>query len=115
MRQGNCSINKKRVRQYRSCQNRTVGLTQVAGSAAPDSGNIYSGETRARHGMQLGFRIGGKIIAHLKGAGARVRAGQVLARGPPLWEAAMASEQAGNDPQWNMSARPVAKMLSRVA
>jgi hypothetical protein len=29
------------------------------------------------------------------------------ARGPPLWEAAMASGQAGNDPQWDMSAQPV--------
>ena len=28
------------------------------------------------------------------------------ARGPPLWEAAMASEQAGNDPEWDMSAEP---------
>lgn len=29
------------------------------------------------------------------------------ARGPPLWEAAMAHRQAGNDPQWDMVARPV--------
>ena len=29
------------------------------------------------------------------------------ARGPPMWEAAMASEQAGNDPEWDMSAQPV--------
>jgi hypothetical protein len=29
------------------------------------------------------------------------------ARGPPLWEAAMASEQAGNDPQWDMSVQPM--------
>ena len=28
------------------------------------------------------------------------------ARGPQLWEAAMASEQAGNDPEWDMSAEP---------
>jgi hypothetical protein len=28
------------------------------------------------------------------------------ARGPPLWEAAMASWQAGNDPQWDMAAQP---------
>jgi len=28
------------------------------------------------------------------------------ARGPPLWEAARASEQACNDPQWDMSAQP---------
>jgi len=29
----------------------------------------------------------------------------VPARGPPLWEAAMASEHA-NDPEWDMSAQP---------
>ena len=29
------------------------------------------------------------------------------ARGPPLWEAATAQEQAGNDPEWDMSAQPV--------
>ena len=28
------------------------------------------------------------------------------ARGPPLWEAATASEHTGNDPQWDMSAQP---------
>jgi hypothetical protein len=28
------------------------------------------------------------------------------ARGPPLWEAAMVSGKAGNDPQWDMSAQP---------
>jgi hypothetical protein len=29
------------------------------------------------------------------------------ARGTPLWEAAMASERAGNNPEWDMSAQPV--------
>ena len=28
------------------------------------------------------------------------------ARGTPLWEAAAAAEQAGNDPQWDSSAQP---------
>ena len=28
------------------------------------------------------------------------------ARGPPLWEAATATEQAGNDPQWDSSTQP---------
>jgi hypothetical protein len=28
------------------------------------------------------------------------------ARGPPLWEAVAAAEQAGNDPQWDSSAHP---------
>jgi multidrug efflux system membrane fusion protein len=58
-------------------------LTLVVGSVASDSGNIYSGEIRARHETQLGFRIGGKIIERLVDAGARVRAGQVLARLDP--------------------------------
>ena len=30
------------------------------------------------------------------------------ARGPPLWEAATASEHA-NDPEWDMSAQPVSE------
>ena len=28
------------------------------------------------------------------------------ARGPPLWEAAMAQERAGNDPEWDSAAQP---------
>ena len=66
-------------------------LTLVVGSLASDSGNIYSGEIRARHETQLGFRIGGKIIARLVDAGARVRAGQVLARLDPADSSLQAS------------------------
>ena len=66
-------------------------LTLVVGSVASDSGNIYSGEIRARHETQLGFRIGGKIIARLVDAGARVRAGQVLARLDPADSSLQAS------------------------
>lgn len=29
------------------------------------------------------------------------------ARGPPLWETAIASGQACNDPQWDVAAQPV--------
>jgi hypothetical protein len=29
------------------------------------------------------------------------------ARGPPLWVTSMASDHAGNDPEWDMSAQPV--------
>lgn len=58
-------------------------LTQVVGAAVSDSGNAYSGEIRARHETQLGFRIGGKIIERLVDAGARVQAGQVLMRLDP--------------------------------
>ena len=53
-------------------------LTMAVGSAATAGGNTYSGEIRARHEMQLGFRIGGKIIERLVDTGTQVRAGQVL-------------------------------------
>jgi membrane fusion protein, multidrug efflux system len=58
-------------------------LTIVVGSVAYDSSSFYSGEVRARHETQLGFRIGGKIIARLVDAGARVQAGQILMRLDP--------------------------------
>ena len=66
-------------------------LTLVVGSVASDSGNVYSGEIRARHEAQLGFRIGGKIIERLVDAGARVRKGQVLARLDPADSSLQAS------------------------
>lgn len=55
-------------------------LTHVVGARADGAGNVYSGEIRARHEAQLGFRIGGKIVERLVDAGAAVRAGQPLAR-----------------------------------
>lgn len=53
--------------------------TIVVGALAADSGNVYSGEIRARYETVLGFRIGGKIVERLVDAGALVRKGQVLA------------------------------------
>jgi membrane fusion protein, multidrug efflux system len=58
-------------------------MTLVVGAVISDSGNVYSGEIRARYETQLGFRIGGKIIERLVDAGARVKPGQVLARLDP--------------------------------
>jgi multidrug efflux system membrane fusion protein len=66
-------------------------LTQVVEAVASDSGNVYSGEIRARHETQLGFRIGGKIIERLVDAGAKVKAGQVLARLDPADSSLQAS------------------------
>lgn len=43
----------------------------------------YSGEVRARHETQLAFRVGGKLVTRLVDAGARVKAGQPLARLDP--------------------------------
>jgi len=58
-------------------------LTLVVGAAASDGGNTYSGEIRARHEAQLGFRSGGKIVERLVDEGARVREGQALMRLDP--------------------------------
>lgn len=55
-------------------------LTVVVNAQAVDSGNVYSGEVRARYETVLGFRIGGKIIERMVDAGAVVRKGQALAR-----------------------------------
>lgn len=49
-----------------------------AGATALDE--AYSGEVRARIEAQLGFRIGGKLVERIVDVGARVRAGQTLAR-----------------------------------
>lgn len=40
----------------------------------------YNGDVRARHEVQLGFRLPGKVAARLVEVGQRVAAGQVLAR-----------------------------------
>jgi RND family efflux transporter MFP subunit len=53
----------------------------------------YSGEVRARHESVLGFRVGGKLTERLVDAGARVRAGQPLARLDPA-DARLSAAQA---------------------
>jgi len=58
-------------------------LTAVVGEGADDSAPTYSGEVRSRYETPLGFRIGGKIAARLVDVGARVKAGDVLARLDP--------------------------------
>lgn len=57
-----------------------VVRTTVVGAADAAVARDYSGELRARHETPLGFRVGGKITARLVDAGARVKAGQPLAR-----------------------------------
>lgn len=44
---------------------------------------VYTGEIRARHEVDVAFRVGGKLLARLVDAGAEVRAGQPLARLDP--------------------------------
>jgi RND family efflux transporter MFP subunit len=59
-----------------------VVLVQAAASAPQNSG-VYTGEIRARHEVDLAFRVGGKIAARLVDAGAEIKAGQPLARLDP--------------------------------
>jgi RND family efflux transporter MFP subunit len=65
--------------------------TVLPGAAAPR--DLYSGEIRARYEADVGFRVGGKLVARLVDAGARVRKGQVLARLDPE-DAALAAQAA---------------------
>jgi RND family efflux transporter MFP subunit len=60
---------------------RTV-LVQAAASA-PSSSGVYTGEIRARHEVDLAFRVGGKIAARLVDTGAEIKPGQPLARLDP--------------------------------
>lgn len=55
----------------------TVTPAEAAGQS------VYTGEVRARHEADLGFRVGGKIVARLVDVGATVGPGQPLARLDP--------------------------------
>jgi len=57
-------------------------LVQAA-SRSGSIGSSYSGEIRARHEIDLAFRVGGKLAARLVDAGAEVKPGQALARLDP--------------------------------
>lgn len=57
-------------------------LVQAATPGSAASG-IYTGEIRARHEIDLSFRVGGKLVARQVDAGAEIKAGQPLARLDP--------------------------------
>ncbi|WP_434514026.1 efflux RND transporter periplasmic adaptor subunit [Dechloromonas sp. ARDL1] len=59
-----------------------IVLVQPA-TGAPSQSAAYTGEIRARHEVDLAFRVGGKITARLVDAGAEIKAGQPLARLDP--------------------------------
>lgn len=59
-----------------------IVLVQPA-AAATAQGAAYTGEIRARHEVDLAFRVGGKIAARLVDAGSEIKAGQPLARLDP--------------------------------
>jgi RND family efflux transporter MFP subunit len=61
---------------------RPVKLARVAiGGAAPAT--VFAGEVKPRHESELGFRIGGKVVARYVDVGAHVRKGAPLARLDP--------------------------------
>jgi multidrug efflux system membrane fusion protein len=60
-----------------------VRTVLVQPAEARDAGGVYTGEIRARHEVDLAFRVGGKIAARLVDTGAEVKAGQPLARLDP--------------------------------
>lgn len=73
-----------------ACDNGTVApdpvrpvLTQTVVPGASGTRDVYSGELRARHETELAFRIGGKLVARMVDAGARVKRGETLARLDP--------------------------------
>jgi multidrug efflux system membrane fusion protein len=70
-----------------------IVLTLVAGATDGQSAHTYSGEVHARYEMPLAFRIGGKLLERKVDAGARVRAGELLARLDPA-DVALQSAQA---------------------
>jgi multidrug efflux system membrane fusion protein len=61
---------------------RPVQLTQVTLGAGGDTA-VFAGEIKPRHEADLGFRIGGKMVARYVDVGAKVRRGDVLARLDP--------------------------------
>ncbi|MBI4998749.1 MAG: efflux RND transporter periplasmic adaptor subunit [Rhodocyclales bacterium] len=69
-----------------------VKALKVSRGGTPDE-HRYSGEVRARHESVLGFRVGGKMTERLVDAGARVKAGQPLARLDPA-DARLSATQA---------------------
>ena len=69
-------------------------LTQTVIPGAAATKDVYSGELRARYETDLGFRVGGKLVARAVDAGARVQKGQVLARLDPE-DAKLAAQAAG--------------------
>ena len=49
-----------------------VVLAQVTAGAA-DAASVFAGEVKPRHEADLGFRIGGKVVARHVDTGARVK------------------------------------------
>ncbi|HJV25089.1 MAG TPA: efflux RND transporter periplasmic adaptor subunit [Aromatoleum sp.] len=73
---------------------RAVIVRTLSASGDAQNLNVYTGEVKARHEAELGFRIGGKLIERRVDVGAQVRAGQILARLDPQ-DTRLAEQAAG--------------------
>jgi multidrug efflux system membrane fusion protein len=71
---------------------RPVQLKQVKQGGSADTA-VFAGEIRPRHEADLGFRIGGKLVARYVDVGAKVTKGQQLARLDPADTALQADAQ----------------------
>ena len=71
---------------------RPVQLTQVKIGGSVGT-SVFAGEVKPRHEIDLGFRIGGKVIGRSVDVGARVARGQALARLDPADVALQADAQ----------------------
>ena len=85
---------------------RPVQLTQVKLGGA-NSTAVFAGEVKPRYEADLGFRIGGKIIARYVDMGARVKKGQALARIDPadvgLQAEAAKAQVAATETEWKFA------------
>jgi len=85
---------------------RPVQLTQVKLGGA-NSTAVFAGEVKPRYEADLGFRIGGKIIARYVDMGARVKKGQALARIDPadvgLQAQAAKAQVAATETEWKFA------------
>jgi len=85
---------------------RPVQLAQVKLGGA-GSTSVFAGEVKPRYEADLGFRIGGKIVARYVDTGARVKKGQPLARIDPadvgLQAEAAKAQVAATETEWKFA------------
>jgi len=85
---------------------RPVQLTQVKLGGANTTA-VFAGEVKPRYEADLGFRIGGKLVARYVDVGARVTKGQALARIDPadvgLQAEAAKAQVAATESEWKFA------------
>jgi membrane fusion protein, multidrug efflux system len=85
---------------------RPVQLTQVKLGGANTTA-VFAGEVKPRYEADLGFRIGGKLVARYVDVGARVSKGQALARIDPadvgLQAEAAKAQVAATESEWKFA------------